>query len=156
MKIDTRSATTSIAPPEYPHASTDEDEAFGEPGGSVGSWVVVEMLETETRTLLDLGVEDSSSAKSCFVAMSLSSIVDIESARGLVASIAESCALLDGVSTQLARSMIELGRVTGPTKAAATSATTAVSPAATLTVSLMTFGARVFLALLVRAIAGRR
>ena len=152
MNNDTRNATTSIAPAEYLHASTDEDEAFGEPGASVGSWLFVETLETDTRTLLGLGTEDSSSAKSWFAAMSLSSVIDTESARGFVASIPVKCALLDEVPTQSSKSLTELGRVIGGSKAAPASATAVVSLAATLTVSLMAFWPRVFLALLVRAI----
>lgn len=83
------------APAEYDHASTGEEDIFCEPVTSIDSWLFVEMLETDLRTLLGLAIVDSNSAKSCFVAMSLSSIADIESARGFVASIGVLGALLD-------------------------------------------------------------
>ena len=83
------------APAEYDHASTGEEDDFCEPVASIDSWLFVEMLETDLRTLLGLALVDSNSAKSCFVAMSLSSIADIEYARGFVVSIGVLGALLD-------------------------------------------------------------
>ena len=94
---DTRKTTSINAPAEYDHASTGEEDIFCEPVASIDSWLFVEMLEMDFRTLLGLAIVDSNSAKSCFVAMSLSSIADIESARGFVASIGVLCALLDEV-----------------------------------------------------------
>ena len=94
---DTRKTTTTNAPAEYDHASTGEEDVFCEPVASIDSWLFVEMLETDLRTLLGLAIVDSNSAKSCFVAMSLTSIADIEYARGFVVSIGVLGALLDEV-----------------------------------------------------------
>ena len=84
-KNDTRETKSIIAPTEYGSAFTSEVGIFCEPVASVDSRLFVEMLKTELRIVLGLAVIDCSSAKSCFVAISLSSITDIESARGLVA-----------------------------------------------------------------------
>lgn len=108
------------------------------------------MLETDVRTLLGLMIVDSNPANSCFVAMSWSSIADIEFARGFSASIVVFCALLDEVLMQPLECLVDLECTIGPSMTAAVPVTAVVSPAAIVTASLISVWLWVFLAFLVR------
>ena len=151
--MDTSTTKITIDTPVYDHNCTGEYEMFCESVVGVDSWLSLEMLEMDVRTLLGLPMADSNSVRSCLETMSLSSIADTESARGFGASIAILSALLEEVRGLPLRSSIDLGDIIGSSTAAAVPATAVVLSVSTLTLFLVFFGPRLFLGMFRRAIA---
>ena len=138
-KNATRRANSIADPIQIDHVATRERETFRKPPEGLDSWPRVELLETEIRTFLGLGIVEFNDANSCFLAMSSSSVVDIDSARGFVSSIAGVCTLLDGALIELPSSLMSLGGTNGLSGAAALTATAVGSPMTTEAVSRICF-----------------
>ena len=138
-KNATRKATSIADPMKIDHVATRERETFRKPPEGLDSWPRVELLETEIRTFLELGIVEFNDANSCFLAISSSSVIDIDSARGFVSSIAGVCTLPDEVSIELLSSLMSLGGTNGVSRVAALTMTAVGSLMTTAAVSLICF-----------------
>ena len=149
----TRVAISIADPIKIDHVTTRERKTFRKPPEGLDSWPRGELLEMEIRTSLALGIVEFNDANSCFLAMASSSVVDTDSARGFVASIAGVCTVLDEVSMELLSYLMSLTGTNGLSRVAILSATAVASPMMTEAVSLICFGLDLFLTFLGRAMA---
>ena len=106
------------------------------------------MLETDVYNFLGLAIiVDFNSANSCLVAMALASIANIEIAREFLLLIVVYFAWPDEVLRQPLDLLIDLGRNFGPPSTAGVSVSDLVLSAATVTLSVVLWRLRLFLAL---------